>query len=253
MDHLFERFGLDKKETAAFLELVRLGPSPVSVWAKHAGINRSSMYVLLDRLIQSGLVSEFDHQGVKHVQAVSMHNLESLLQKQQQALSDAQAVLLQNLPRLTKLEKSSKLRPNVRFFEGAHRVEDMYEDVLEESGFVAYFHPGRVKAMMPVYFHKIPQTLRDRGGKARELLVRSKEANEYISSYRSDKHQMKMLPIGVDFSSDTIITGEKIYLVGYAQGDVVGTEIWNKELAETQAKIFDLVWAGIKDVISTSL
>src|SRR3989344_4416792 len=230
MQDIFSQFHLDEKETRAFLELVRLGPSPVSLWAKHAGINRSSMYVLLDRMIASGLVTEFAHQGIKHVQPLAIHSLESLFQKKQQALSDAQALLIQNLPRLTKLEKSSKLRPKVRFFEGTRRVEDMYEEVLEESSFVAYFHPGRVKAHMPAYFHKIPQTLRERGGKARELLVRSREANEYISSYRSDKHQMKMLPIGVDFSSDTIITEEKIYLVGYDPEDVVGTEIWNREL-----------------------
>ena len=54
MEELFTRLGLDTKEAAATLELIRLGPSPVSRWAKHAGVNRSSMYVLLERLKSFG-------------------------------------------------------------------------------------------------------------------------------------------------------------------------------------------------------
>lgn len=242
MQELFAPLHLSEKETNAFLELVKLGASPVSVWAKHAGINRSSMYVILDRLVTAGVVSLFAHRGIMHAKPLAVVDLPSILERKRREIEEAKVILQSRLPELTKLEATNAIRPTVRFFEGVAQVEAMYEDVLKETSFVSYFHPGRVKAMMSEYFHKIPLTLKARGGRARELLVASKEADEYVRLYRSEKHEMHVLPARVTFFSDTIITKQKIYLVGYGKDAVVATEVWNSELAQTQSAVFDLLW-----------
>lgn len=242
MKDIFAQFHLDQKETGAFLELVKLGASPVSAWAKHAGINRSSMYVILDRLMSAGLVTIFTHRGIMHAQAVAMSTLPSLLEKKQKEIGDAKRLLDAGLPELKALEKTNAIVPTIKFFEGKHRVEVMYEEVVREKSFRAFFHPGRVKAVMPEYFHKIPEAIKASGGSAKELLVRCKEAVEYKKLYASPKHNISILPEGVTFSSDTIITKQKIYLVGYGKDTVVATEIWNGELAQTQSVLFDLLW-----------
>lgn len=242
MEELFTRFDLKTKESSAFLELVRLGATPVSRWAKHAGINRSSMYVLLDRLVKTGLVTSFTHKGILHVQAIHMAELTALLNDREDYLSNTRALLLKNLPELQKLEKTHGITPKVKFFEGKHRVETMYEEVLKETSFKSFFHPARVKALMPAYFHKIPETLKARGGSAEELLVLCKEAEEYQATYQSKLHHIAILPKGITFSSDTIITKDKVFLVGYSPTDVVATEIWNEELAQTQSAVFDFLW-----------
>jgi len=242
MQDIFTQFQLDEKETGAFLELVKLGASPVSVWAKRARINRSSMYVIADRLIAAGVVSLFAHRGVMHAKPIPVADLPSVLERKRREIGEAKAILVSRLPELAKLEATHAIRPTVQFYEGPARVALMYEEVVKESSFVSIFHPGRVKAMMPEYFHKIPLTLKARGGSAKELLVGCKEAEEYKKLYASTRHNIAILPNGITFSSDTIITKQKIYLVGYGKDTVVATEIWNSELAQTQSVIFDLLW-----------
>lgn len=244
MNDLFSRFGLNSKETTAFLELIRLGATPISKWAKHSGINRSSMYVLLERLLKAGLVTTFVHNGVQHVQSIPLVELTALLNDREDELMTTKSLLSKFLPDLQKMEKAHLITPKVRFYEGKQKVEMMYEEVIKEKSFRALFHPERVKSIMPEYFHKIPTKLKENDGSAKELLIRSKEAEEYISLYNSPKHQIKLLPPKVTFSSDTIITSQKIYLVGYSSSDVVGTEIWNQELAQTQAVLFDMIWSS---------
>lgn len=242
MKDIFAQFNLDEKDTNAFMELVKLGASPVSVWAKYAGINRSSMYVVLDRLVAAGVVTLFAHRGVMHAKPLPMADIPKLLDQKRREVDEAKAILVSRLPELSKLESTHAIKPTVQFYEGPIRVAAMYEEVLKEPSFVSIFHPGRVKSMMAEYFHKIPLTLKARGGHARELLVASKEANEYKRLYASDKHKIEILPRSVTFSSDTIITKDKIYLVGYGKDTVVGTEIWNSELAQTQSVLFELLW-----------
>lgn len=243
MNDIFSQFGLDEKEKGAFLELVKLGASPVSIWAKHAGINRSSMYVLLDRLVKTGLVTTFIHKNVQHTQAISVSKISALLEQKQKDIEGTKTILSAQLPELSALEKTSAITPSVQFFEGKHRVEMMYEEVVEEKSFRAFFHPARVKASMPEYFHKIPLAIRKNGGSAKELLIYCKEAFEYQKLYASARHKISIFPKGTMFSSDTIITKQKIYLVGYGKDTVVATEIWNTELAQTQSTLFDLIWS----------
>jgi hypothetical protein len=121
----------------------------------------------------------------------------------------------------------------------------MYEHAMSEKSFKSYFHPGRIKALMPEYFHKIPLALRANKGKAKELLIDCAEAKEYRRIYASADHEIQILPKAITFSSDTIITAQKIYLVGYAQNDSVSTEIWNEELART-SRFFDIIYNQIK-------
>lgn len=243
MKDIFSHFQLDKKETDAFLELVKLGASPVSVWAKHAGINRSSMYVVLERLIKTDLVTTFVHKGIQHAQAIAVKNLPTLLEQKKKEIEETKDILRGKMSELLALEKTNAVVPKIQFFEGKHRVEAMYEEVIKEKSFEAFFHPGRVKSMMPEYFHKVPLAIKANGGRAQEVLVYSKEAKEYKKLYASDKHKIAILPEGITFSSDTIITKQKIYLVGYGKDIIVATEIWNKELAETQSILFKLLWA----------
>lgn len=170
-----------------------------------------------------------------------MAELPALLSDKQEDLNRTRELLVKNIPTLQQLEKTHGLIPKVTFYEGASRIETMYNHVLAEKSFRSYFHPGRIKKYMPEYFYKIPETLKKTGGSADELLVSCPEAIEYYSLYNSQRHHITILPSNISFSSDTIITEEKIFMVGYNEKAIVGTEIWNRELAHTQTVVFDLI------------
>lgn len=245
MDTIFIQLGLTEKESKLFFELISLGASPISSWASHCGIKRSSMYVIVERFLATGLVTTFTHKGVLHVQAIPMAEIPARLHDKETTVKKTRELFLQNLGELQKLEKAHKIKPKVQFYEGKKRVEMMYEEVIKEKSFKAFFHPERIKESMPEYFHKIPEAIKTNGGTAQELLIHCKEAEEYMKLYQSKKHRIAVLPKEIVFSSDTIITKQKIYLVSYSASDVVGTEIWNTELADTQSILFDMIWTSI--------
>lgn len=242
LDSIFTQFNLDKKEIEAFLELVKIGASPVSKWARHAKINRTSMYVILERLLKTGLVSTFVHNNIQHIQPIAVSEISTLLDQKKREIETTKSLFNSQLPELLALEKINAITPKVQFYEGRLRVEAMYEEVLKEKSFCAFFHPERVKTKMFDYYHKIPLAIRKNGGTAKELLVNCQDASEYKKLYASKRHEIAILPKGITFYSDTIITKDKIFLVGYGEDTIVATEIWNRELAQTQATLFELLW-----------
>src|SRR5688500_18872596 len=93
IESIFKQFNLNKKEIEAFLELIKMGASPISKWASHTKIKRTSMYVILERLLKTGLVSTFVHGNIQHVQPISVSKITTLLDQGQKEIAAAKSIL----------------------------------------------------------------------------------------------------------------------------------------------------------------
>ncbi len=242
MHTLLRRFGLTRKESDVFLTLLSLGAQPVSVVAKHAGIPRSSMYFVLDRLREAQLIEEFERAGVKFVKCVPVQSLKDILMTRERQIRQTLDLLEEELPKLTAMESSMSITPKVKFSEGREAVMRMYESLLGEKDYCTFFNPAVVSKMLPEYYEQIPTALREAGGKARELLVRCPEATAYRDRYASPRHQIRLLPEGMTFSSDCILCGDRICMVAYGERQVSAVEIFAPPLAETQRALFEQLW-----------
>jgi sugar-specific transcriptional regulator TrmB len=244
MDDFFHYLDLDEKQVQVFLGLLKSGSVTVSRLAKVTGVPRSSMYFTVEALKAKGLLEEFEVSGVKRVKAAPVKAIGEKLKQKQEGINRAVELFSKTAPELEKMQKRYAITPKCRFYESAQEVQRMYAAVLEEDGWLGVFHPEKVKKHMPRYHYRIPDTIKERGLKTKELLVRCKEADFYRAKYESPKHQIKLLPKGVAIASDIIITESKVYMVAYGEDQIVGTEIQSPELAQTQTAFFDGLWAA---------
>ncbi|MBT3864490.1 hypothetical protein HOE67_03150 [Candidatus Peregrinibacteria bacterium] len=245
MKELFEYFGLGQREEKTFLRLLELGAQPVSVIAKQIGMPRSSMYLVLENLAKVGLVEEFGRAGIKYVKCISVKNIPDLLKVKRADLQFISNLLEEKMLDLEMVENKLSVTPTVRFFEGKEAVKRVYEEVLKQKEFVAFFNPKLVKKAMPEYHYEIPEGLKARGGKAREILIDCEEADEYMLKYNSKNHEMKILKKGFVFESDTIVCENKVYMISYGEKEVSATEIFSPALAKTQRVLFDHAWGSL--------
>lgn len=242
MYQLFKDFGLNEKETQVFIKMIELGAQPVSTIAKYVGVPRSSMYVILERLKKLSLVQEFRQNSILYIKPVAIKSLMEILKTKKRQLEQTETVLTENLPQLEALENKLSITPLVRFYEGKEAVMQMYEDILKVKEFFAIFNINIVKEKMPEYYQYVAISLKEKGGNAKEILVFSREAQKYREKFSSPKHQIKLLKKGKSFDSDTVITGEKIYMISYGEKEISGTEIKNSSLANTQKVLFEELW-----------
>lgn len=242
MKNLFYTLGANEKEMQTFLKILELGAQPVSIIAKHLQTPRSSMYVTLEKLKKLNLIEEFERMGITYIKCIPIDSITDLLKVKERQVEQSINILQEKMPELKALENRLSIFPTVRFFQGKKSVMAIYEEILKEKEFYATFSPHIVKKIMPEYVHKLAEELLKKKGSAKEILVCSKEAEEYKEKFHSQKHQIKILPKGRTFESDNIITKEKIYLISYGENQISGTEIHNKSLAKTHRVLFEELW-----------
>lgn len=246
MDQIFSILGLDRKERKLYMKLLQLGPVPVALLAQSIGFPRTSVYVVVERLKDLGVLQTFRQKGKTWVHSIAPQELKTLLLEKQKRVQSALEEYEENLPTLLATEYEYRVIPKVEFLEGEKGVLKAYKRVLQEKFFYSYFNPATVKKFAPKIFLFIPDNLKKKGGKAREFLVNNEAADEYENHIQNPKHEVKILPKDFTFASDNIICEDKIYFFSYEQDQVCVVEITNKNLAETQRKMFELLWDSIK-------
>ncbi len=242
MNTLFSKLGLTKKEADVFLKLLSLGGQPVSVIAKHAGIPRSSMYFVLEKLRERRLIEEFERAGVKYVKCIPVRDIATVLKAEERNLQHTLALLEEQLPALESLENTLSVTPKVKFSEGKDAVMKIYESLSQEKEFCTFFNPAVFGTVVDASLNTIPAILRESGGRAREVVVDSPEARQYQKKFHSERHKIKLLSKGATFLSDCIICKDRICMVTYGENQVAAIEIFGKTLASTHQTMFEELW-----------
>lgn len=127
-----QALGLDEKESAAYIGLLRLGPAPVRAITANTGINRSSLYVVLDRLQKEGLVSIAADKGVRRYVAAAPEQLKRTAKERlERALLTRQA-LEALLPEIRSLAKHERHKPRMEVLPGREGLKTAFEKTLDD-------------------------------------------------------------------------------------------------------------------------
>jgi len=130
----FNELGLSKKEGEVFKALYSLWTKPASTVAKYLGFERTSVYKILQRLVDENLVYETYKGGMKHFFIPDI----SVLQKYTQAKTLKYKKLSENYDavRLELLDLESKKDsniPKISLFDSLAWIKNMHQNILETT------------------------------------------------------------------------------------------------------------------------
>lgn len=257
IETILKNFGLNEKETAVYLALISLGPSPVRLLAAKSGVNRGTTYDILKSLIALGLVSYYNKQSHQYFAAESPEKLLSALDDKKQGVESLQSEIKQSLPQLKSLYERQGGKPAVKLYEGLKGLKSILEDVLETVGrekVKEYYVYSSVNLRKDVYkAYPVFSDLRKKkkifvktialgeGGQ----LVGLDERKWLVSENRTDQtNQIDR----IDGKNNLRATYEIIYAGKVAHISLddtenpVGVVIQNRGIYETQKIIFESLW-----------
>lgn len=118
LEKYLQEIGLNEKEAAIYLALLQVDAASVIDVAKKTGINRSTVYVVLEGLMKKGLVTETQIGKKVHYQAESPERLETFVEGQRMVFEERSKRLPDIIPQIKSIQRASGERPVVKYFEG---------------------------------------------------------------------------------------------------------------------------------------
>lgn len=237
-----EKFGLSRKEAKIYLILLELGPSPAQEIAKKSSINRSTTYVLLDSLVNHGLVSTTDRSGIKIYNPAPPERLVQFLEESVKKYTELVGVAHNILPELKAMYVGVGPKPKVQYFEGLEGIKTAYEDTLTAQETIrAYASIENMHKALPDYFPEYYQRRTNKKIDIRAIFPDTPDAQERVKHNREESRDALLVPRDkYAFSPEINIYDNKVVFMSLVEKFSLIIE--SQELADALKKAFELSW-----------
>ncbi|MDO8551864.1 MAG: helix-turn-helix domain-containing protein [bacterium] len=240
-----QSFNLSENEITLYELLLKLGESPAAVLVKGSKLKRPTVYKNLYSLEEKGLVSQKEINKKINFRPEPPTKLAELANQQYQNLDRARSTLQSVLSQLSSEYVLSVERPIIKIYEGVEGIKKAHLELLaEKKEIVAYVKINRNIDKQLGSFWKKYYRIRIRDGiLAKVISLDDKEGREY---QKKDKEEMRITRLispkifSTDIEKDVV--GDKVAFFSRQRGKLIVTIIVNREIAETERAVFNLIW-----------
>lgn len=236
-----QEFGLSEKEAVVYQVLLDMGSASAQEIARGTKFNRSSIYMMLAKLVEQGFVEPSQQNEVLEYRAVSPEKLIERADELAQSSANKEREISSILPELLAVSNRLKNQPHVLFYEGVGGMRTVSNDLLTQP------HGTQVYAFLPISNADTDPTtsLLDNPNSLRNY--DTKLILPYIKTIKDTgldkKNSSKIRCVPADlypFSSELRIYVDKIVFISRAEE--FGVIIQGQDVADVMRSLFDLAW-----------
>jgi sugar-specific transcriptional regulator TrmB len=243
----FLRLGFEPELTAIYIALFNHGAQTVSELSRNSGIERTRIYRLADELTASGLVEVETRYRRSIYKAAPISNLQILLAKKEQELSELQDGLAEINDLFTNASQHSGTR--VQFYNGKEGAKQLFwNETKAKSEMLCILSENMPSKTNNIFFERWVRRVNERGIRCRGLIGSaflesqkqwySGHQNERIDHWESRFVSDDLFKI----RHSTIIYDNVTSYYSWQSKEVFGLEIYNQEIADTQRGFFEMLW-----------
>ena len=251
IEEFLQKLGFGAQATALFVALTQNGPLTLLEASRHANLERTKLYRLVDELKDRGLIEEIPAYKRRTIKAASLSTLEMMVREQEvksksltgtlPAFSQAIQNISHNLP-----------MSNVIYYKGIEGSKQMAWRILRCKGLWRAFS---YNFWEDVFGQKFAISFDNEMSK-KQVKCHNIYSDQYISYRENWRATHKEKPAGVWSYMRSKLVSEKILkidqnidiyndIVAYSywsNNEVFGVEIQNERVAEFHKQNHDLVW-----------
>jgi HTH-type transcriptional regulator, sugar sensing transcriptional regulator len=200
-----EKFGLTKTESGVYLALLKEGNSLASIIVKKLQLHRATVYDVLNRLIERGLVSYVEVDGKKYFEASKPEKFLDIINEKEQAIEKEKKEAKQIVIELSKIKEKTS-HSNVQVLTGKEGVKNLMQELLNHKEFMIIGGELRFKDYLPIYTIHWAKEREKRKIYARIL-------TEYKIDTKWEYNIYRQLSKDIKFPTSVIIYGDKIAII----------------------------------------
>ena len=232
-----QKLGFSIKEAKTYMILLKLGPAVASTLARHTEIKRTSMYDVLNGLLERNLITSFK-QGPYTYFAVD--DVDRLKHLEQERLRLAESLT-------DELKKAQIEKPSIQvhYYKGVEGFRELYEDILRicPDEFLGWVNLERFyEGIDDKRENEWTKERIKKGISLRLLSQNTPLGHEFKSKDSKLNRETRLLPENYPFKTSCLLFDN--YITFFDTTDqLTGIRIHNPELFKMQKAIFEMNWA----------
>lgn len=239
--------GLSDTELNAFIFLLTHDSAHrASEISKRTRLNRTTLYGVLNSLMEKGLVSQSEEKGVMKFQAIQPHLLVNYLNRSREKLILSIKKAEELVPAIERARgQEQRYRPNMQFFDGVDGIKQVYEDLIANNkekkvfGFTGIH--AVYKLMGTEWINYILKYRPAMGVKWYALAVDSPESRNLYANDEKHLRETKFFPSDYNFEVELAAYDDKVAAISFAEDYPWAMIINDKKIADTIKEIFRYV------------
>lgn len=242
---------LTKKEQRILAVLYQIKHATVSRLAKETVLNRTSLYPILEKLIEKGLVSAFTQDSVTIYEPIEAESFKEWLNKQKQLLVQQASELEKWINQATaSSNQTPSLVSKIKYFEGFDGVQNIYADTWRNNEGKMIYAITDVKAAvstMGEFFYEeyMPARIAHKV-KVKDIMTENEEGRQEVKMTDQVLREAKLAQglfenLGIEIN----IYENKLAIVAYDKERPSGVIIENEKIASAMKNIFEYLWVKI--------
>ncbi|OGG02572.1 hypothetical protein A2Z33_02165 [Candidatus Gottesmanbacteria bacterium RBG_16_52_11] len=238
-------FGLSPRQESVYVSLLAGGPMTPLQLSRQSGLNRTTLYRILDSLLEMGLAEKMLDRKSARYTASPPDRLDFRITRMEADVARAREALPGLITRLSALTPPTASPTRVLHYRGREGLKQILYHTLESKTEVIGFGYGNWNdGVGRIFAEKLRSRVVERRIRAREILNSTESVKsftrvpDYFKYYQNRFIDPKILTI----THDTYIYDDVFAFYHFFRGDIFGVEMVNSEITRTQKQIFDIIW-----------
>lgn len=232
MKEALREFGLNERETEVYLALVRLKEATAPTLATRTKINKSTVYLELENLMQKGLASFVIKEKIKYFKPANPSTFLDILESRKESIRKI-------IPKLSSL--SSFEKPVCTIYEGKEGLKTAITDIISENKQMLVF--GACGNIFEVLQRNFPHLLKRflATNITAKYIVNAKK-RQFEKRFPKERSQVRYLDVPSKVA--TIVYGDKVSIQSL-EGEPYVAIIEDKNLAQSYRNYFLFMWDAV--------
>ncbi len=241
-----EKIGLSKSESEIYLKLLEIGSCKAGRLAKETRYNRTTIYKVLESLIQKGLASYVLKENRKYFEPTDPKNIVQEIDKEEESINKKKEEIKNLLPELEGLFEKSKEELEANIFKGIKGLKAVFNDILKtlkQGDEYLAFGVSQHAESIGGYFEEFNKTLQN--NKVDSKIIFDERAKKNIASCKKYGYEVKILSKEFMSPAEINIYKNKVAIILW-QNPPLAIMIKGEDVSKSFKQYFNLMWRMAK-------
>ena len=243
LTEILQKIGLSESESKVYYATLSLGPSTVLRISREAGINRTTVYSIIESLKLQGLMT-IEIKGFKKLfVAEDPVKLERVLEERKNIFHNS-------ISEFSALYNLKGGESHLKYHEGLESVKSIYEsmirDIKPHEDYMIISDHEKWMSLDEKFFKKFEEKRAKLNINIRMILQDRESSRNYKKMEKQLNVKIRFLPLGTNLITNFVVIPKRI-MIHQLTPPIMAIVIENKSVIQMHTEFFEIMWNSLPE------